>query len=570
MGDQDGSLKKKRMVIIGLSSMILVAMVVAVAVGANYKKVGGSAEGDISSDAAPIRSSTKAVAEICQPTDYKEACFDSLSSAAKKNTTDPKELVKLAFNVTVEKVRKALSQSKVLQEAEKDPKTKTALENCEELMDYAIDDLENSLKKFEDFDLSQADELVNDIKIWISGSITYQETCLDGFDGTQSEAAEKLKKTIVAASQLSSNALAIIDQISAVLDSLDLSFLNRKLLSTDGGYPSWVSATARRLLQAGAGGVVPDAVVAKDGSGKYNTITAALAQVPKKSKKPFVIRIKAGVYNEMVMVEKHMWNVIMIGDGPTKTKITGNKNYIDGTPTFKTATVAVVGAGFIAKDIGFENSAGAAKHQAVALRVQSDQSVFYRCQMDGYQDTLYTHTHRQFYRECTITGTIDFIFGNAAVVFQDCKILARKPMANQQNIVTAQGRKDRREPTAIILHNCKISADPTLFPVRKQFKTYLGRPWKMYSRTFIFQSEIDDLIQPEGWLPWLGDFALNTCFYSEFDNRGDGAPMGKRATWRGIKKMTPERATKFTVQNFIHGNKWIRAAGVPFTPLLLA
>lgn len=230
---------------------------------------------------------------------------------------------------------------------------------------------------------------------------------------------------------------------------------------------------------------------------------------------------------------------------------------------------AVLGDGFTAKNIGFENTAGPMKHQAVALRVQSDRSVFYRCQMDGYQDTLYTHTNRQFYRECTITGTIDFIFGNAAVVFQNCKILARKPLDNQRNIVTAQGRKDRHEPTAIIIHNCTISAEPTYYPLRGKLPTYLGRPWKERSRTFIFQSQIDDLIHPDGWLPWNAGFALSTCFYSEFDNRGAGSPRTNRVKWRCIKKITEEHAQEFTVQRFIRGDQWIKASGVPFTPGLL-
>lgn len=231
---------------------------------------------------------------------------------------------------------------------------------------------------------------------------------------------------------------------------------------------------------------------------------------------------------------------------------------------------AVIGTNFIGKDLGFENSAGAAKHQAVALRVQSDMSIFYNCQMDGYQDTLYTHASRQFYRDCTITGTIDFIFGNAAAIFQNCKILVRKPMENQQCIVTAQGRTQRREPTAIIFQNCVIASDPAYFPVRMVNKAYLGRPWKEYSRTIIMQSQIDDLIQPEGWLPWQGNFALKTLFYAEFNNRGPGAAKDKRVKWRGIKQITPEHAVDFTVGRFIRGDPWIKRTGIPYTSGMMA
>lgn len=219
----------------------------------------------------------------------------------------------------------------------------------------------------------------------------------------------------------------------------------------------------------------------------------------------------------------------------------------------------------MAKDIGFENSAGPEKHQAVALRVQSDMSIFYNCQMDGYQDTLYTHTKRQFYRNCVISGTIDFIFGDAAVVLQNCKLVVRKPMDNQQNIVTAQGRKDQREPTGIVLQDCLITTDPLYFPLRTKLKSYLGRPWKEFSRTIIMNTVIEDLIQPEGWLPWMGDFGINTCFYSEISNTGPGSNMDRRVKWPGVKTVPPNEAIDYSPGKFINGDTWIPDMGVPYT-----
>lgn len=218
----------------------------------------------------------------------------------------------------------------------------------------------------------------------------------------------------------------------------------------------------------------------------------------------------------------------------------------------------------MAKDIGFENSAGPEKHQAVALRVSADMSVFHNCIMDGYQDTLYTHSYRQFYRQCIISGTIDFIFGNAAAVFQDCKMIVRKPMNSQACMVTAQGRKDQHSVGGIVLDGCTITAEPEFMNAVPMPKSYLGRPWKEFSRTIIMQSFIDKNIDPEGWAPWTGTFGQDTCYYAEVNNKGPGADTSKRVTWKGIKKISQQEAQSYTPGNYIQGDTWIKASSVPY------
>lgn len=213
--------------------------------------------------------------------------------------------------------------------------------------------------------------------------------------------------------------------------------------------------------------------------------------------------------------------------------------------------------------MGFRNTAGPEKHQAVAARVKGDRAIFLNCRFEGYQDTLYVQTHRQFYRSCVIAGTVDFIFGDAAALFQNCLIVVRKPLDNQQNIVTAQGRYERHEETGIVLQSCRIQADDKLMPVKSTIRSYLGRPWKEFSRTVIMESEIDDLIHPDGWLPWDKDFALKTLYYAEYNNTGPGAKINARVSWLGYKKnFNKADAEKFTVGTFLESD-WIRAANVP-------
>ncbi|ONK70975.1 uncharacterized protein A4U43_C04F3430 [Asparagus officinalis] len=141
---------------------------------------------------------------------------------------------------------------------------------------------------------------------------------------------------------------------------------------------------------------------------------------------------------------------------------------------------AISGRGFIAPDICFKNTAGASKGQAVALRVDVGFVAFYRCAIDGYQDTLCARYGQQFYRECNISGTISFIFGDASAVFQNFMIYAKLLMQEQYNTITAQGRESESEATCFSMQNCSILPWHELAASNGSVKTYLGRPWRNY------------------------------------------------------------------------------------------
>lgn len=215
------------------------------------------------------------------------------------------------------------------------------------------------------------------------------------------------------------------------------------------------------------------------------------------------------------------------------------------------------------------NTAGAIKHQAVALRNGADLSTFYSCSFEGYQDTLYVHSLRQFYRECDVYGTVDFIFGNAAVVFQNCNLYPRLPMSGQFNAITAQGRTDPNQVTGISIHNCTVRAADDLAAGGAAVKTYLGRPWKQYSRTVYMQSFIDSVVEAKGWNEWDGDFALSTLYYAEFNNTGPGSSTSNRVTWQGYNVINVTDAANFTVSNFILGDNWLPLTGVPYISNLI-
>ncbi|KAL0427910.1 UNVERIFIED_CONTAM: putative pectinesterase/pectinesterase inhibitor 46 [Sesamum latifolium] len=305
-----------------------------------------------------------------------------------------------------------------------------------------------------------------------------------------------------------------------------------------------------------------DVVVAADGSGNYSTISEAINVVPPYSTRRFVIYVKQGLYLENVRIDMTKSNIMMYGDGMDQTIVSGCLSNLHYLQPF--LQLPVDGSGFVARDMGFQNTAGPDKMQAVTLESSSDQSVFYKCSFDGYQDTLYTHSNRQFYRECRISGTIDFIFGQSVVVFQNCSILVKKPLHGQENVITASGKDKPGVNQGISIQNCHVSAAEDLCGAR----TFLGRPWKNYSTTIFMESSLDSLIDPEGWLSWIPEVPPpDTIYYAEYNNSGPGAVTSDIVKWKGVKvNITSDEANNFTVRSFINGVDWIPETSVPFQP----
>lgn len=432
-----------------------------------------------------------------------------------------------------------------------------AWSDCLELYEDTISQIDRALRS-NDSTSSQ---------IWLSAAMTNQQTCENGFVdfNLTSQYLQSFSTTSDDLSNSLHNSL-VVNKLTQPSPATTKQIHSRKLL--DDEFPKWVTQSKRKLLQSSKDTVVPDIVVSKDGSGDYKTISEAVAASVKKRNgmKIFIIRVKAGVYKEKIEIKKTMKNLMFIGDGIDVTIVTGNKNVNDGSTTFRSATFAISGSGFIARDMTFENTAGPQKHQAVALRSGSDLSVFYRCSFKGYQDTLYLYTQRQFYRQCNIYGTVDFIFGNAAAVLQNCNIYVRKPMPKQKTTITAQSRSNPHMNTGFVIHNSIVTAGSDMKPVQGSFENYLGRPWKEYSRTIFMKCVLDRLITSAGWLPWNGKFGLSTLYYGEYMNTGLGSGTGGRVKWPGHHVITSAvEAIKYTVGNFLEGDDWIPAVGVPFT-----
>ncbi|CAL4994781.1 unnamed protein product [Urochloa decumbens] len=506
-----------------LLALAMVTTVVSVTAG-KQDEVAAATGNNVAVSAAPPSTNVSA---ICQPTPYPRACETALSSPASSSKTDP-----FAASVQFAMARAATARA-VAQNASSSARRHrgrgappSGVDDCTELLDITVGQLADALSAGEGDD-------ADGVTTWLSAALTNQGTCADSLAGgaapaPSDSAPESAVRTRVAAlAQFVATALALhVNKHKAAGDESS----GTPPVPTSMTFPSWVSQHDRKLLRSTANSVAIDAVVALDGSGTHGSINEAIAAVTAGGGGRKVIHVKAGRYEESVSISSKQKNVMLMGDGKGKTVIVGHKSAAYGYTTYATATVAAMGSGFIAKGLTIINSAGPGKGQAVALRVGGDLSVIYQCAIQAYQDTLYVHSNRQFYAEDDIAGTVDFIFGNSAVVIQNCDIQSRKPSPGQKDTVTAQGRTDPNQNTGISIHKCKITGAPDLGST----PVYLGRPWQKYSRTVVMVTFLDGSISPAGWLEWSGQFALSTLYYGEYGNTGPGSETSKRVTWTGV------------------------------------
>ncbi|KAI4335146.1 hypothetical protein L6164_013819 [Bauhinia variegata] len=485
----------------------------------------------------------------CSHTRYPNLCVQTLMGMGSGNQSA--DIISHLVNKTIFETMLPSSyfaEFGSLLEAQDDPQSHSVKGYCEELMSMSLKRLDQAMKA-----LKSPIRNKHDVQTWLSASLTFQQTCKDYAD---THGLEIISKKMDYLSALASNPLALINRITGIPKSTKA----RRLLGSEEEekFPSWVTGRERKLLQAGT--VKANAIVAQDGTGNYKTISQAIQAA---SGSRFVIYVKKGVYREKIRTNKD--GITLIGEGKYSTIISGDDSVKGGASMPGSATFTITGDGFIAIDIGFHNNAGPHGEQALALNIASDRSVLYRCSIAGYQDTLYALALRQFYRECDIYGTIDFIFGNAAAVFQSCNLVLRRPQRGY-NVILANGRTDPGQNTGFSVQKCNIMPSSDFSAVKHSFNSYLGRPWKYYSRAVIMESTIDGAISGRGWIEWpgYGSSVLKTLYFAEYANAGPGAGTGNRVKWPGFHVIGAPEAEKFTVSNFIAGNSWIPSTGVTF------
>ena len=284
-------------------------------------------------------------------------------------------------------------------------------------------------------------------------------------------------------------------------------------------------------------------IVASDGTGDYVTVQAALNAIPFNNIKPVIIFIKNGIYKEKLSLDSSKNFVTIIGEDKFNTILTYNDHTGKVSPkgdtinTRSSWSFLIKADNFTAGNITFQNDAGFTAGQAVAVESDGDKATFTNCRFIGFQDVLFTNNarSRQYYKNCYIEGTTDFIFGSATVWFQQCHIHSKK----NSHVTAASTPKEK--VFGYIFNDCILTGDSSLHNVS------LGRPWQPYAAVTYINCFIGQHIKPEGWSNWNNTENYKTARYAEYKNYGPAADTAKRSDW--CKQLTDEQAKAYTLKN---------------------
>jgi pectinesterase len=290
-------------------------------------------------------------------------------------------------------------------------------------------------------------------------------------------------------------------------------------------------------------------IVAKDGSGNYKTVQEAINAVPLKNKMAVTIFIKNGIYKEKIFLDSSKNFLHIIGEDKFRTIITWDDHTGKVSPKGDTIntrtswTFLVKADNFTAENITIQNDAGFTAGQAVGLESDGDMAAYYNCRIVGNQDILFTNNDRsrQYFENCYIEGTTDFIFGSSTVWFERCHIHSKK-----NSHITAASTP-QQNPFGYVFNDCIITGDTSLH------KVSLGRPWRPYACVAYIHCYIGPHIMPEGWSNWNNTENYKTTRYSEYRNYGPGADVSKRVEWS--RQMSEGEMKKYTVENVI--GRWL-------------
>ena len=312
--------------------------------------------------------------------------------------------------------------------------------------------------------------------------------------------------------------------------------------------------------------ITADVVVAKDGSGDYTSLQAAIDAAPVCSAQRFVIYIRNGVYDEeKLIIPEGKENISFVGESRDGAVIsyhmhdgnspeTGNKLPADAWKKWSgnamlvrtSATLTILAEGCSFENLTIRNTAGPVG-QALALTVCADRTSFRNCIISSYQDTIYLWTSgkRSYFENCLVIGRTDYIYGGGIAFFEGCEIRSWGG-----GWITAPSTP-KEQKYGFVFNRCRFTySDRSPRDGDDGRSIAIGRPWHNYPKVAILNSEYCDQMDPLGWpTTWRMEYASSSpdLHLYEYGNTGLRADMSTRAKWAGLRELSAEEAADYTV-----------------------
>lgn len=298
-----------------------------------------------------------------------------------------------------------------------------------------------------------------------------------------------------------------------------------------------------------------DFVVGSDANDDGKTIASAIQAAPIDGSR-FLVFIKNGVYNERISVGSAKNNLCLVGQSRDGVIVNGAAYSGDanGSTTSNCQTVEILANNFYAENITIRNSAGMNAGQAVALKDYGDRNVYFNVKLLGYQDTHLTGNGRQYYQQCQINGTVDFIFGGGDVFFDRC-LLYLEDRAN--NVVVAPSSKADTQWGYVFSH-CTIDGAAI-----NNNGFSLGRPWQNAPRAVYLNTQMNVLPNAAGWAS-MGVVPAIFAEYNSVNKSGSLIDLSNRTnrfTVNGSSVegaynpvLTDSDAGRYTIKNVLGGS----------------
>jgi pectinesterase len=280
--------------------------------------------------------------QACINVDNQKSCLSNMQTEVEKTgrPPNPSSILTAALRTTLNEARLAIQSITKFNSLSFSYREQIATEDCKELLDFSVSELAWSLSEMKNIRAGlKSVHYEGNLKAWLSAALSNQDTCLEGFEGTDRHVERFISGSLREVTQLIGNVLALYTQLHSLPFKPPRNSTATTTTKKSSNFPKWMTEGDQELLKSHPRGMHVDATVALDGSGDYRTITEAIAAAPSYSVRRYIIYVKKGIYRENIDMKKKKTNIMVVGDGMGQTIVTGNRHFMQGWTTFRTATV---------------------------------------------------------------------------------------------------------------------------------------------------------------------------------------------------------------------------------------